>query len=457
MITNRRFLNRRVVMFVVMMSIVLTSLGFPVKARAYEEITVVIDPGHGGDGDDDATYKGAIYHDLYEKDINLVTATAFYEELSQYGNLNVYMTRSDDRKLTLEERVMYAKSVDADYLISVHYNASLHHRFYGSEIFTSAFSEEYAKGYSLASTVMNWWEESGRVSKGIKTRIGKRGTDYYGLIRIGREQSIPTIILEHGYLDNDTDFNELNTEEAWKHMGVLDALAVADYLGVKKGVVSADAGGKLVTEVPSERMEPDVTPPADVSVIIDDYDPDTGILSYTITASEPDSKLMYYDLNTEDLALDEDAGFRDLKVWDKNAETVKGTYLVPDGYSGEFVARVYNNYELFTDTDPLGIPEEFLRTESLPENTLQFTPVEGVQTADAEVDEQDEKKSGTWSLANVFAKGEKGVNTVNTGHGQTGRSNYVGMIVAFSIAGIMLIAAVVLAIVSAISRRHRRR
>lgn len=451
-ITNGRMLKSVTTLLVTL----LLSLILSVPAMAYDEVTIVIDPGHGGEGEDDATYRGAIYHDLYEKDINLITATAFYEELSQYGNVNVYMTRNDDRKLTLQERVDYAKTVNADYLISVHYNASAHHRFYGSEIFTSAFGEEYARGYSIADSIMSWWEESGSVSKDIKTRIGKKGTDYYGLIRIGREEGIPTIILEHGYLDHDKDFNKLNTEESWKKMGVMDASAVADYLGVKKGVVVANLKRDLVVDVPSERIEPDVTPPEQVTLTIDDYDPDSGVLNYTVTGLEPESKLMYFGLDTKDLALDEDEGFMDLQVWDKGADSMQGTYAVPDGYEGGFVARVYNNYELFTDTAPVFIPDSMLpvtESETVIGTMEVSPPSEEVNAAEPE---EESTSEGGWSLANVFSKDKKKPYVDETGDRQTGRSNYIGMIVAFSIAGLMLIVSIVMAIASAVGRRRRR-
>ena len=184
---------------------VFLSLSFPHKTKAYENLIIVIDPGHGGFSTENETDTGAHYNDVYEKQIDLITAKALYDELSQYGNLTVYMTRTEDVHMDLQDRVDFAKALNADYLISVHNNPRAHHRVYGTEIFTSAFGEEYAKGHSLAETINSWWVEDGNVSKGIKTRIGKNG-DYYGVIRMGREAGIPTIILEHGYLDNDTDF-----------------------------------------------------------------------------------------------------------------------------------------------------------------------------------------------------------------------------------------------------------
>lgn len=431
--------------FAIALALILSIIIEPEMVKAYDEVVIVIDAGHGGAGDDDSN-TGAKYHDLMEKDIDLVTATALYEELAQYPNLKVYMTRTEDKALTLEERVDYAESVNADMLIAVHYNASAHHRFYGAEIFTSAFSEEYAAGYSLAKNIMNWWVEDGLVSKGIKTRIGNRG-DYYGLIRLGREKSIPTIILEHGYLDNDMDFGRLSDETAWKHMGVLDATAIADYYGVKKNIVSANVNREYAVPVPTERIEPDTTEPSDVSVTIDAYDPVSGVLTYTVRAKDSDGKLMYYGLDTESLAADEENGFMHLNVWD-DGDSMQGSYQVPEGYAGNFVARVYNAYELFTDSEPVKIPDEFL-TESV---ALAGT-AEGIIGDDSsdsspnlEAAETEVSGDGDWNLTDAL-KDTKGLKyDVDSDIRKKSRSNYVGMIVAISVAILMLIASIVMAV-----------
>lgn len=449
-----------IMIFVAVFMTVLCILSDSKTVMAYDEIVIVIDPGHGG-GEGDDTHRGALYHEtIMEKDINLITATAMYDELSQYGNLKVYMTRTDDKELSLKERVEYAASVGADYLISVHYNASENHRFYGAEIFTSAFSEEYAAGYSMASNIMNWWEEDGAVGRGIKVRIGDKGTDYYGLIRIGREHSIPTMILEHGFLDNDIDFDRLADETSWRRMGQLDATAVADYLNVKKGTVSASVNQEYIVDVPTERIDPDSTDPVLASFTIDAYDSDTGMLTYTITASEPDGRLMYYDIDTEDLASDEVNGFMHLNVWEDGKDLMQGSFKVPEGYEGGFVARVYNINNLFADSDVVMIPEEFIHVE----DTTQTRPnlisdnneinqvMEGDDASDAAAE-----ADGKWNLFDALSK-TKGTdyNPDNSALRKKSRSNYIGMIVAITVAVLMLAAAIFMGVKTSFDSKKRR-
>jgi len=349
---------------------------------AKDHLTIVIDPGHGGDNPEGEADLGASYNGVFEKEIDLITANALYDELSQYGNVTVYMTRTEDVHMELKDRADFAASVGADMFISVHYNASAHHRFYGTEIFTSAYGEEYAKAYSLAENIMRYWVEAGNDSKGIKVRLGENG-DYYGVIRMCRKHGIPAMILEHGYLDNDTDFDRLGSREFWEYMGRLDGAAIADYYGLAKGHEMESVREELSVSVPEDHITPDETPPEEVSVRVDAYDAERRILSYTVSAAEPDGFLMYYDLDTKELAEDEELGFMHLKLWDRGETSMKGEFEVPEGYRGPFVARVYNNYERYTDTEPFFIPEEMYpkeasENEAEPESASELSDDSGI-------------------------------------------------------------------------------
>ncbi len=55
----------------------------------------------------------------------------------------------------------------------------------------SAFGENYSKGYGVASVEMELLQELGLYSRGIKTRLNDRGTDYYGIIRHARSGIFP--------------------------------------------------------------------------------------------------------------------------------------------------------------------------------------------------------------------------------------------------------------------------
>ncbi|MBR4719514.1 MAG: N-acetylmuramoyl-L-alanine amidase [Lachnospiraceae bacterium] len=325
-------------------------ISMSISVKAAQTVVVVIDPGHGGAGLDDAENGAHYKDDLAEKDVDLLTALAMKQELEKYNNVEVYLTREDDRKISLEERVDFARSVGADVMVSCHYNASESHLFYGSEIFTSAFGNCYATGNGLAQCIMKQWMDDGLVSKGIKVRIGNNGNDYYGVIRHGCEIGLPVIIIEHGYLDNHIDYERLGMREDWERMGRLDAAGVAGYYGLSMDTVYDEVGPTVFVEAPQGGMEPDLTAPEGVSLEITDLNIDTGEVTYEVKASEPDGRLMYYGLvlGNPDEALPED--YADLLLWEDGRSRMSGTYSVPTGYRGKITARVYNCYELYTDS-----------------------------------------------------------------------------------------------------------
>jgi N-acetylmuramoyl-L-alanine amidase len=80
--------------------------------------TIVIDPGHGGI-DPGATGRSG----LKEKDVVLDIAKRLRDKLSMTGKYRVLLTREEDRKVFLKERVAFAKENRADLFISTHVNS----------------------------------------------------------------------------------------------------------------------------------------------------------------------------------------------------------------------------------------------------------------------------------------------------------------------------------------------
>ena len=80
-----------------------------------ERVTIVIDPGHGGENE--GTLEGIVQ----EKKMTMVTAMAMYEELLKYDNVDVYLTHTEDVNLSLADRAQFAEERNADFLfITMH-------------------------------------------------------------------------------------------------------------------------------------------------------------------------------------------------------------------------------------------------------------------------------------------------------------------------------------------------
>lgn len=98
--------------------------------RAALPFVVVIDPGHGG-SDTGAIGKNG----TMEKDVTLGLSARLARELSDSGEFRVFLTRTDDRTLALEERNAVALRKKADLFISIHANASPNRRMSGIETY----------------------------------------------------------------------------------------------------------------------------------------------------------------------------------------------------------------------------------------------------------------------------------------------------------------------------------
>lgn len=92
---------------------------------------IVIDPGHGGRDRGASGYlKG-----VYEKDVVLKIAKQLAKKIRKELQCEVFLTRTRDRYLTLEERTAIANTKNADLFISIHTNAARSSRAFGIETY----------------------------------------------------------------------------------------------------------------------------------------------------------------------------------------------------------------------------------------------------------------------------------------------------------------------------------
>jgi N-acetylmuramoyl-L-alanine amidase len=96
---------------------------------------ILIDPGHGGEdlGAMVKESKGADKR-IYEKDLTLILSKKIVEKLKNHGH-NVYLTRSFDRTVSLNERAEMAEKLKADLFISIHINSYFHEKLRGVETY----------------------------------------------------------------------------------------------------------------------------------------------------------------------------------------------------------------------------------------------------------------------------------------------------------------------------------
>ena len=209
-------------------TVTVMSLIMVVRAQA---AVICLDPGHGGVGTSGA---GALYPPYMEKQLNFAVASQVKSELEAAGH-TVYMTRNGDVSLGLDQRAAYANSVNADVLISIHFNSSGAHDKFGSEVWSSMFGGHRNVGYGLGNSVLSQLTGLGFASKGVKTKLGQSG-DYYGVIRHGVSFGIPTIIIEHCFMDNPID-RSIMESKGLTSLAHADAVGITNYINSVGGVI----------------------------------------------------------------------------------------------------------------------------------------------------------------------------------------------------------------------------
>lgn len=84
----------------------------------------------------------------------------------------------------------------------------------------SAFLFGIAASLFLVSGLYGIPAQYGLHSRGVKVKLGSRGSDYYGVIREAHNRGIPCVILEHCYLDNANDSAAASTPEQFVQIGI---------------------------------------------------------------------------------------------------------------------------------------------------------------------------------------------------------------------------------------------
>lgn len=204
--------------------------------------TIVLDPGHGGSD------PGALGFGLRESDLTLSIGKYCQQTLSQYAKTKVYMTRTSDTFVDLKPRADFAKSVGADLFVSLHINSSPASSANGAEIWIPSpgtwFPAFNGVGEDLALEMLSKLKTLGLVDRNTvwdnyevngekKYYPDGSWADSLSVIRNCREAGIMAILVEHGFISNQSDAKFLSSEANLKKLGEADAQGIVDYYGLK--------------------------------------------------------------------------------------------------------------------------------------------------------------------------------------------------------------------------------
>ena len=242
-----------------------------------DEFTVLVDPGHGGK---DSGTRGGGY---FEKKVVLEVSLEVAEQLKSIPDIKGVLTRDTDVFIPLDERARIGNKVNADLFVSIHCNAAADTRAYGAETFVLGLhrnednfeiakkenkvilmEDDYEVKYDgfdpkspesyMTFTVMQeeYLDESillaDKVQKRFTNHLSRhdRGVKQAGFLVL-RETSMPSVLIELGFLSNPKEGKFLNSKQGQKKMANAIVKAIQAY---KSSVRSSS-----VSEIKNQRRE----------------------------------------------------------------------------------------------------------------------------------------------------------------------------------------------------------
>lgn len=245
-------------------------LGTPTEAGvyAYKVRRIVLDAGHGGSD------TGTIGRISKEKDVALAITLELGRIIKEnLPDVEVIYTRKNDRFVDLKERARIANRENADLFISIHCNSAPNRSVYGTETYVMGLSkvagnfevakrenavillednyEEKYEGFNpkkeesyilfniyqkafirnsliLASNIEDQFEQRvGRKSRGVKQ----------GPFWVLWDTSMPSVLIETGFLSNETEERYLNDKKNQVFLASGIFRAIRDY---KKEIEAAN-------------------------------------------------------------------------------------------------------------------------------------------------------------------------------------------------------------------------
>ena len=214
------------------------------KTSAYEinDFVVVLDPGHGGRD------PGAEAGGYRESSLMLELAEAVKESLIRNTDFKVVLTRTEDKFLSLEDRITIASQSDANLFISLHADAVIEGEASGTTVYllsdkaTDKMSAQLASRHDrseilrgvdlsgldsqVASVLLDMARQETKprseavasfILKVFKEKITELSSQplRYAAFSVLKSPDIPSILIEAGFMSTSSDLQNLTTKK-WR-------------------------------------------------------------------------------------------------------------------------------------------------------------------------------------------------------------------------------------------------
>lgn len=185
------------------------------KKGTLDGITIVLDPGHGGNDGGTVGVRKTV-----EKELTLKTAEILSRHLNSAG-AEVVMTRQSDTYVDLRKRVAGSHQAGADAFISIHYDATDDSTVSG---FTSYYQHDFQK--ELAEYL--------NAGLGDKLTLHDRGVQH-GNYLVLRENRQPAVLVELGFLSNFNEERVVTTNQFREQAALGLYTGIIDYFDAQLG------------------------------------------------------------------------------------------------------------------------------------------------------------------------------------------------------------------------------
>ena len=193
-------------------------LMFNIPTPTLSDKVIVIDPGHGVDGD---VFDPGAIGEVTEQSINLEVAKKLADKLEGMG-ANVIRLRTEEEDIYDRDRPRVAAQYDADMFLSLHCNSSVSEDAHGCEVYYfTPWSQVLAKAVNdnLSAFYDSVYADGTSSSRG----------DKYSYYWYTLEQAFPSVLVEMGFVSNSRECLMMSNSENQDGMAQAIADAIEEY------------------------------------------------------------------------------------------------------------------------------------------------------------------------------------------------------------------------------------
>ena len=190
--------------------------GVVYPSKPLSGIKILLDPGHGGPEDTGASGPTG----YPEKNVTLIMAKLVREQLQARG-ATVYMTREEDKDVSLQDRVAMIDKLKPAIAISIHYNSLPDDGDAQNTQGMGAFWYN-AQAHSLAVFLHNYIvSKLGRPSYGV----------FWDNLALTRPTTAPAVLLELGFMSNPVEFEWVTNPQEQPKLAEAIADGITEWFG----------------------------------------------------------------------------------------------------------------------------------------------------------------------------------------------------------------------------------